>query len=407
MITTAYVGFHAHPGLGTVLAQSLAFLALLLRERLRRLGTRLARTARALLGMSALPAGAPDASVSEEPDPVSEDPGLRSPSSPRPTRAGLTHIALVGAIIPWIAAIALATSGAALAIVGIPKVERVLEGPPPRRDPDPPQPKQEVPPRDPRSPRTKRPPSTETPPKSETSTPNHIWKGECEADPVDSAPRDYEIQIEELYTGESTVATETGTKAPLPERTGLPPGRKEGGCTQKYQETVTPANGTSVWAWGQNPDTGQVLSIAVDSSELGPALFLAPATEPVHALIERFGAVGGIRRLEAGTGDLYPVVTRIGTFILIRREKGSEADPRPSSTLVPVGAQAWMKLMQRTGRFYWPEVEHVKGQLTYRFYTDAMPSVLAYSFPVREPAESEPELSEVELQKDAKRASLP
>jgi hypothetical protein len=250
----------------------------------------------------------------------------------------------------------------------------------------------------PPAPSTPTAPPTTTPPPTQTKAGTPAWAGTCTTGPSNTAPRQYEVEIEEMYAGERQTATTDEPRFPLPERTGRAPGRREGGCTKEFHEEMT-AVGPFVWAWGQNPNTGRVLSIAVDSEHYGPALFLAPAAEPVHALIDRFGAVGGIRRLEAGTGDFYPVKTRMGTFILIRREKGSELDEYAS--MEPVVGQAWAQAMKRAHAFLWP-VRIANG--TWDFDSDSPASTVVFSFSTASPNAEEPELGERELEEDAARA---
>jgi hypothetical protein len=246
-------------------------------------------------------------------------------------------------------------------------------------------------------------PSTEAPPSAppgpiEKSVP--AWNGECPRKPENTAPFQYEIEIKELYSGEEP-DPQSPVRYPLPPSTGGAPGRKVAGCTKEFNETMSGV-GPFVWAWGQNPDTGRALSIAVDSEQYGPALFLAPATGPVRQLIRRFKAVGGIRRFTAGTGDFYPVRTPIGTFILIRRETGSEDDEYQE--LGPVVAQAWVQAMKKARAFLWPA--RVTGG-AYDFDADETTLRVAYSLPYKSPNTVEPELGEHELKEDANRARTP
>lgn len=245
-------------------------------------------------------------------------------------------------------------------------------------------------------------PSTEAPssaPPEPTGKSAPTWNGECPRKPENTAPFQYEIEIKELYTGEEP-GPQSPVRYPLPPSTGPAPGRKAAGCTKEFNETMSSV-GPFVWAWGQNPDTGRALSIAVDSEQYGPAIFLAPATGPVRRLIRRFEAVGGIRRFAAGTGDFYPVRTPIGTFILIRRENGSEEDEYQE--LAPVVAQAWVQAMKKARAFLWPV--RVTGG-AYDFDADETTPRVAYSFPYESPNTVEPELGEHELKEDANRARI-
>jgi hypothetical protein len=205
-----------------------------------------------------------------------------------------------------------------------------------------------------------------------------------------------EAEIQELYTGEAVIDGKKTTRYPLPERSGSAPGRLEGGCTEEFHEQVT-SLGTFVWAWGQNPEDGEIMSIAVDSKAYGPALFLAPAAQQVKRLIDHFGIVGGIRRYEAGTGDFYPVRTPAGTFLLIRREKSEEYELLPS-----VAAQRWAQAIESAHTFLWPVSLMAAGG--WGLYTDAQPTKKWTTAPASSWSVKEPELGEAELKEDAEKA---
>ncbi len=147
-----------------------------------------------------------------------------------------------------------------------------------------------------------------------------------------------------------------------------------------------------------SPTTGETLSVAVDSY-LGSGLFLAPAVQPVLTLMKRFGVVGGMRRFAAGAGDLYPVQTPAGTYILIRRETGA-SDAGNAYTLVPpVVAQAWATSIAASHEFLWPVPRRESDRTVYDFDSSTEPSSVSYVFPYSPSAEPErePELSETEL----------
>lgn len=216
--------------------------------------------------------------------------------------------------------------------------------------------------------------------------------------PRGSVGEQTEAEIQELYTGEAVIDGQKTTRYPLPERTGPAPGRREGECTKEFHEQITPL-GTFVWAWGQNSEDGEVMSIAVDSKVYGPAVFLAPAAQQVRRLIAHFGIVGGIRRYEAGTGDFYPVRTPAGTFLLIRREKSEEYELLP-----PEAAQKWAQAIKPAHGFLWPVALRKGG---WGLYTDAIPSEMWSYVPAASWSTEEPELGEAELQQDAAKAHRP
>jgi hypothetical protein len=139
---------------------------------------------------------------------------------------------------------------------------------------------------------------------------------------------------------------------------------------------------------------GQPRSVAVDSRRFDAALFLAPAVKPVMALIERFKIVGGLHRYAVAGGDFYPVRTSVGTYILIRRETGTEQAANPYLVVPSAVSQAWSLAVSRSEDFLWPMLRHENGKEIYDFYTDASPSRVAYSFPYQPSDTPEPELSE-------------
>jgi hypothetical protein len=220
----------------------------------------------------------------------------------------------------------------------------------------------------------------------------------CPQAPRNTVAEQPEAEIQELYTGTAVIDSKMIDSYPLPKHTGPAPGRFEAGCTKEYHEQVTPL-GTFVWAWGQSPENGEVMSIAVDSKLYGPALFLSPAAQQVKRLIDNFGIVGGIRRYEAGTGDLYPVLTSVGTFLLVRREKSEEY-----SLLPPEVAQKWAQATKSARVFLWP-VALPKGG--WALYTDTNHSQLWTTLPEASWNTQEPELGEQELTEDTAKARKP
>ncbi len=107
-----------------------------------------------------------------------------------------------------------------------------------------------------------------------------------------------------------------------------------------------------------------------------------------------------MRRFSVDGGDFYPVVTRDGTYILIRRESGSEQAAEPYLVLPPVVAEAWSLAITRSGRFC-GLCRSTNGEEIYDFDSNTTPSQVAYTFPYRPSNTVEPELSEAELQADA------
>jgi hypothetical protein len=182
---------------------------------------------------------------------------------------------------------------------------------------------------------------------------------------------------------------------------GEAPGTSIAGCPSRLHLSHT-HYGLFAYTLGKRPASTETPSIAVDSTRFGPALFLAPAVRPVLALVRRFRIVGGIHRFGAGSGQFYPVQTPAGTYILIRRETGTERVATPYMVLPPVVAQAWSLAITRSQAFFWPVPKESGGRLVYDFYSDTVPSHVAYTFAYQSSSSmSEPELSETELQADA------
>ncbi len=129
---------------------------------------------------------------------------------------------------------------------------------------------------------------------------------------------------------------------------GEAPGTKIAGCPTAYFMTDG-RDGPFVYALGTSPSSASPLSVAVDG-RFGPALFLAPAVEPVLALIHRFGAVGGVRRFTANSGPQFvPVLTEDGTYTLIRPETGTAQVARGYMVLPPPVTEAWFGAMREIG----------------------------------------------------------
>jgi hypothetical protein len=96
----------------------------------------------------------------------------------------------------------------------------------------------------------------------------------------------------------------------------------------------------------------------MDSRRFGPAIFLAPAAQQVIAMIEAGQLpLGGYPRLNAGGGDLAPVLTPNGTIILIRATKHPTGAPRYATPYIELPASAstaWMGAMNELGIWLWP-----------------------------------------------------
>jgi len=249
--------------------------------------------------------------------------------------------------------------------------------------------------------------TTPAPSSAPPSEPTHseddeadAWNGQCTSTPSNSTLPQHEVEIEELYVGNDLSREGSDPRFHVPSSTGEPPGRKDGGCTLEYHNSESLG---FVWAWGEIPATHRHLSIAIDSTT-GPALFLEPAAQQVHALIERYDEVGGIRRFNAGRGDFYPVETSAGTYILIRREKGTDASADAYEVIPPSVAEIWVSTVDSTHKFLWPRLTWQEGHAVYHLDTNAPGTTVAYTIPYPPSAVSEPQVGEAELKQAAEYA---
>jgi hypothetical protein len=133
-----------------------------------------------------------------------------------------------------------------------------------------------------------------------------------------------------------------------------PPGRI-GGCTSRAI-VPTAEHGTFVYTIGRNA-LGEIRSVAVDSLEFGPAIFLAPAAQRVLALLRRgLAPLGGYPIMEVVGGDAVAITSERGTFALVRRSKHlpDSALATPYVELSPTAATAWAGAMHERGGWLWP-----------------------------------------------------
>ncbi len=238
--------------------------------------------------------------------------------------------------------------------------------------------------------------SSGTPPSSPARS-GEEWDGECTQTPSNSTLLQREVEIEELYVGNEFSREGRHPRFHVPATAGEPPGRKQGGCTLAYHNDEARS---FVWAWGEIPSTGRHLSIAIDDPS-GPALFLEPAAREVYRLIQKYGEVGGLRRFDADGGDFYPVDTTVGTYILIRREKGTDKAAGAYEVIPPPVAEIWVTTIDHSHRFLWPRRAISEGRVVYDFDTDTPVTTVAYTVPYRATPEPEPQISETELQRAA------
>jgi hypothetical protein len=229
---------------------------------------------------------------------------------------------------------------------------------------------------------TARPPAGGAQSPSTAATSNSVDPSQCAVPPGTGAPSWASKDIFALYLGGAGPAASEA------------PGTQIAGCPEHYHLMNT-RDGEFVYTIGEGAG-GRPLSVAVDSSR-GAALFLAPAVEPLLELIHQVGAVGGGRKFTVGAGQFLSVQTDRGTYLLSRRETGTELQAEPFVVIPPVVTQAWAAAITRSGHFLWPVPPSHRGDYIYRFQTSTTPPQTAYSFSYRPSNASEPELSEAEL----------
>jgi hypothetical protein len=134
-------------------------------------------------------------------------------------------------------------------------------------------------------------------------------------------------------------------------------GPEEEGCVESLNTQYESSTG---FVYGKGlTSTGRVQSIVVDSYELGPpAIFIAPATGEIEALIARYHLIGGTEkafpRYRAGSGDFYLVNTLSNGTCMLIREKSGEAYEAPGYQLLyPSEAVAWRRIVELRG-WQWP-----------------------------------------------------
>lgn len=139
-----------------------------------------------------------------------------------------------------------------------------------------------------------------------------------------------------------------------PAKVDDPPGAA-GGCTGPVH--VSKEGRTRfVYVIGRDKDE-KILSVAVVSRQFGPAMFIAPAAKPVLDLIAIYHDIGGMRRIDAGSGQIYGVPTPFGTALLVRPtvvQAGPSRLAVPYVALVPGAVSAWFKIMDDLRIWLWP-----------------------------------------------------
>jgi hypothetical protein len=149
---------------------------------------------------------------------------------------------------------------------------------------------------------------------------------------------------------------------------GRGPGALDAGCTGLVYQPPW-ANGRFAYTIGTFSHHPAPMSVGVDSPRFGPAIFLAPATSDVLAMINNGQIIGGSPRGDAGSGQYYAVYGSFGTKMLIRTETHPPGRPTGITLyeqLPPAVASAWFYAMENLagGQWLWPRrPKHGPGQL--------------------------------------------
>jgi len=168
-------------------------------------------------------------------------------------------------------------------------------------------------------------------------------RGPCLHLPSFGAPAWARRDLDALYYGGEKLAA-------------TPPPGNVGGCTGRAI-VPTAQHGTFVYVIGRN-SLGEILSIAVDSLEFGPQIFLSPGAKRVLALIRSgYAPLGGYPTETVAGGDYAPVTTEQGTIVYVRGGKhlpGRANVAMPYVELDPPVAIAWLDKMASTESWLWP-----------------------------------------------------
>jgi hypothetical protein len=195
-------------------------------------------------------------------------------------------------------------------------------------------------------------PGTTQPPSSpgEGAGQNHDLAGtsesewQCPHPPSFGAPAWARSDLDALYYGTKDL------------NATAPPGNDVGGCTGTAIVPVA-EHGAFVYTIGRN-ELGEIRSIAVDSLEFGPAIFLSPAAQRVLALIEDgLTPLGGYPTMQVAGSDAVAIITERGTFTLVRGAKHLPGSPElamPYVELPPTATTAWVGAMHEQGDWLWP-----------------------------------------------------
>lgn len=202
-----------------------------------------------------------------------------------------------------------------------------------------------------------------TPPARPLSVAAETWISACgpNAEPGDGAPEPWAEQVlYALYLGEKDLSSGGGRDLP----TDIEPPGAAGGCTG---HVLAPDGSTHFYyTFGTILRTGETRSVAVASQRFPSAIFIAPAVEPVLDLIDRYGEIGGLPRLDVGRGDCQAAQTAGGMVMLVRTEKTASGGGGVAYLVLPLAVtQAWWQAMvERGGQWLWPRLASESGSTT-------------------------------------------
>jgi hypothetical protein len=167
------------------------------------------------------------------------------------------------------------------------------------------------------------------------------WADSCPSDPGLRAPRWARDRLHALYLGGMRLNAD-------------PPPGITGGCTGP---PIFPSGHDEGFVYVEGRDSdGELKSVAVVSKLYGSGLFIAPAAKSALALIKMFHDIGGMRRTNAGDGQVYGVKTPLGTAILMRSGTMlGDGSGRAQDYLMlrPAAAALWWRAVQDYGSWLW------------------------------------------------------
>lgn len=150
-----------------------------------------------------------------------------------------------------------------------------------------------------------------------------------------------------------------------------PPPGTAGGCTAAVQFASAGPGSRLVYLIGTGL-ADEVLSVAFVSKQFFAGIVTGPAGDAVLRLVDIYGDIGGTRRINRGSGQLYGIETPYGTAALVRHLlRRSNGTAQPYLILVPAAVGAWREAMRANHVWLWPiEDGAVNGKQRIRLVSD-------------------------------------